>query len=78
MRVAHDAVLMALGLKRSQFQFGHGNEHSVGETQYLVDSYHCSRYNTSTGRLTAQMFRAVVARACELAGLPVRASVSRP
>ena len=68
-RVAHDAVLMALGLKRSQFQFGHGNEHSLGEAKYLVDSYHCSRYNTSTKVLTVPMFKKVVTRACELAGL---------
>jgi uracil-DNA glycosylase family 4 len=68
-RVAHDAVLIALGLKRSQFQFGHGNEHAVSETQYLVDSYHCSRYNTSTKVLTVPMFKKVVTRACKLAGL---------
>jgi uracil-DNA glycosylase family 4 len=68
-RVAHDAVLIALGLRRSQFPFGHGNEHALGEAKYLVDSYHCSRYNTSTRVLTAPMFKKVVARACELAGL---------
>jgi len=68
-RVAHDAVLMALGLKRSQFAFGHGNEHSLGEARILVDSYHCSRYNTSTKVLTEPMFKKVVKRACELAGL---------
>jgi uracil-DNA glycosylase family 4 len=68
-RVAHDAVLIAHGLKRSQFPFGHGSEHSLGATKYLVDSYHCSRYNTSTKVLTTPMFKKVVARACELAGL---------
>jgi uracil-DNA glycosylase family 4 len=68
-RVAHDAALMALGLKRSQFPFGHGNEHSVSENLYLVDSYHCSRYNTSTKVLTVPMFKKVVKRAAELAGL---------
>lgn len=68
-RVAHDAALMALDLKRSQYLFGHGREHALEGSRYLVDSYHCSRYNTSTGVLTAQMFRKVVARACELAGL---------
>jgi len=41
----------------------------------MLDSYHCSRYNTQTRRLTADMFRAVVARACELAGLPVPAAL---
>jgi len=68
-RIAHDGVLMAAGLKRSRFEFGHGREHSLDATRYLVDSYHCSRYNTSTKVLTGEMFRKVVARACELAGL---------
>jgi uracil-DNA glycosylase family 4 len=68
-RVGHDAFLMASGLKRSQFPFGHGREHRLDETRHLIDSYHCSRYNTSTGVLTAPMFRKVVARACELSGL---------
>jgi len=68
-RVAHDAVLMAEGLKRSQFEFGHGNEHALGQARYLVDSYHCSRYNTQTRVLTPSMFKTVVARACELAEL---------
>jgi uracil-DNA glycosylase family 4 len=68
-RVGHDAFLMALGLKRSQYPFGHGREHRLDETRYLIDSYHCSRYNTSTGVLTEPMFRKVVARARELSGL---------
>jgi uracil-DNA glycosylase family 4 len=68
-RVGHDAFLMASGLKRSQFPFGHGAEHRLDETRCLIDSYHCSRYNTSTGVLTEPMFRKVVARACELAGI---------
>jgi uracil-DNA glycosylase len=68
-RVAHDAVLIALGRKRSELPFGHGKEHPLGDGKYLIDSYHCSRYNTSTGVLTGPMFKKVVARACELAGL---------
>ena len=68
-RVGHDAFLTASGLKRSRFPFGHGHEHRLDETRYLIDSYHCSRYNTSTGVLTEPMFRKVVARARELAGL---------
>jgi uracil-DNA glycosylase family 4 len=67
-RLAHDAFLRAAGLKRSQFPFGHGREHRLGQTRTLLDSYHCSRYNTSTGVLTESMFVRVVARACELAG----------
>jgi uracil-DNA glycosylase len=68
-RVAHDGVLLAEGLKRSQFAFGHGKEHALDATRVLVDSYHCSRYNTSTRVLTPEMFKKVMARACELAGL---------
>jgi uracil-DNA glycosylase len=60
---------MALGLKRSQFAFGHGNEHSLTDGRVLIDSYHCSRYNTSTKVLTEPMFKKVVKRACEVAGL---------
>jgi uracil-DNA glycosylase family 4 len=68
-RVAHDAVLMAHGLPRARYPFGHGREHELPAAPRLLDSYHCSRYNTSTRRLTAVMFREVVARACTLAGL---------
>jgi uracil-DNA glycosylase family 4 len=73
-RIAHDAVLLARGLKRSRYAFGHGREHALDEARWLIDSYHCSRYNTQTRRLTAPMFHAVVARACELAGLPAQGS----
>src|SRR5882672_9048617 len=68
-RIAHDGVLLAEGLKRSQFPFGHGREHALDETRRLVDSYHCSRYNTSTRVLTPEMVKKVMARACELAGI---------
>jgi uracil-DNA glycosylase family 4 len=64
-RIAHDAVLMALGQKRSAFSFGHGLEHRIAGRQ-LIDSYHCSRYNTQTRRLTPEMFRNVMSRAVEL------------
>ena len=67
-RIAHDALLLAHGLTRARYAFGHGREHALDGTRWLVDSYHCSRYNTQTRRLTAAMFRAVVERACELAG----------
>ena len=68
-RVAHDAVLAANELPRSRFVFGHAREHALGEARHLIDSYHCSRYNTQTRRLTAAMFKAVLARARELAEL---------
>ena len=71
-RVAHEGVMLALGLRRSAYPFGHGREHELDGTRWLIDSYHCSRYNTATRRLTAPMFQAVVARACERAALPLR------
>ena len=71
-RVAHEALLLALGLRRSAYPFGHGREHALDAARWLIDSYHCSRYNTATRRLTAAMFQAVVARACERAALPGR------
>lgn len=67
-RVAHDAVLLAVGRKRTALPFGHGQEHRLDGTRYLVDSYHCSRYNTQTGVLTTAMFKQVMARVRELAG----------
>jgi len=67
--VAHEAALLALGLPRAAHPFGHGREHALDATRWLIDSYHCSRYNTATRRLTAEMFEAVVARACERAAL---------
>jgi len=67
--VAHEAVLMATGQKRSAAKFAHGAEHALPGGQHLVDSYHCSRYNTQTRRLTAEMFQKVLKRAAGLAGL---------
>ena len=61
-KIAHDAVLMALGLKASAYRFAHGAMHALPGGQRLYDSYHCSRYNTQTRRLTPDMFRAVFAR----------------
>jgi uracil-DNA glycosylase family 4 len=66
-RIAHDAFLSAMDLKRSKFTFGHAAEHPLGQTRHLIDSYHCSRYNTQTRRLTPEMFKAVLSRACKLA-----------
>lgn len=68
-RIAHEAFLRASGLKPGAFPFGHAREHVLQDGRTLLDSYHCSRYNTSTRRLTAAMFAAVVARACEVAGV---------
>jgi len=68
-RIAHDAVLRAWHVKPSAFVFGHGNEHRAHDSIALVDSYHCSRYNTNTGRLTTEMFEGVLTHAKTLAGL---------
>jgi uracil-DNA glycosylase family 4 len=64
--VAHNAVLRALDLRQSAYRFGHGAEHRLPDGRLLLDSYHCSRYNTQTGRLTRGMFRSVLARARDL------------
>ena len=57
--IAHQAVLAALGLRRGRFPFGHGRLHPLPDGTLLADSYHCSRYNTSTRKLTIEMFEAV-------------------
>jgi len=67
--IAHDAVLRALKLARKPYPFGHGNRHELPSGQVLVDSYHCSRYNTNTGVLTGAMFEKAMgaAKAASLA-----------
>ncbi len=64
--IAHRAIIKALGLRQANHAFGHAAEHALPNGIRLLDSYHCSRYNTNTGRLTNEMFRAVFARAREL------------
>lgn len=59
--VAHDAVLRARGLRKSRFPFRHGAVHRLEDGPVLADSYHVSRYNTNTGRLTEAMFKQAVA-----------------
>jgi uracil-DNA glycosylase len=58
-RIAHDSTVAALLLRRSACPFAHGARHDVRPDLALYDSFHCSRYNTNTGRLTRQMFRDV-------------------
>ncbi len=61
-RIAHDSVLRAEGLRLTAAPFAHGARHDLGPGRpVLFDSYHCSRYNTNTGVLTAEMFREVIA-----------------
>jgi uracil-DNA glycosylase family 4 len=63
--VAHKAVIKALGLKQAEYAFGHMHEYRL-KRGALIDSYHCSRYNTQTKRLTMPMFEAVFERAKKL------------
>lgn len=62
-RIAHDQVLRALGLRIASYKFAHGADHELPGERTLVDSYHCSRYNTNTRRLTPEMFHEAMARA---------------
>lgn len=62
-RLAHDNLLSALGEKRSAYPFGHAAVHALENLPTLIDSYHCSRYNTNTRVLTVEMFEAVFALA---------------
>lgn len=58
-RVAHESTLAALGYRRSHYPFAHGKRHDLPSHAPLFDSFHCSRYNTNTGRLTPKMFQDV-------------------
>jgi len=60
--VAHNAVLRASALRAAAYRFAHGAEHNLPNGQHLIDSYHCSRYNTQTRRLTEDMFRDIFTR----------------
>jgi uracil-DNA glycosylase family 4 len=64
--IAHDSVLRAHGMKPTQAKFAHGAEAELPNGRTLISSYHCSRYNTQTRRLTAEMFETVMARAMAL------------
>ena len=64
--IAHRAIVKAVAGRQANFKFGHAAEHEVEGRFLILDSYHCSRYNTNTGRLTVEMFHNVFARAREL------------
>jgi len=65
--IAHESVLRAYGLKPSASKFAHGAETQLPSGAVMVSSYHCSRYNTQTRRLTSEMFETVMQRAKEIA-----------
>ena len=65
-QIAHRAIVKGFGMTQKMAAFGHGAEHVLPRDRRLLDSYHCSRYNTQTRRLTEAMFRDVIARAREL------------
>ena len=65
-KIAHDQVIRALGLRVAAYKFAHEAVHDLPGGLQLVDSYHCSRYNTNTRRLTPAMFESVMRRARDL------------
>ncbi|HEY0111633.1 MAG TPA: uracil-DNA glycosylase [Allosphingosinicella sp.] len=65
-QIAHGAAVRSASGKLSQFKFGHLAEHRLPDGRLLIDSYHCSRYNQNTNRLTREMFEQVFERALEL------------
>ena len=65
-QIAHQSVVKVLGGRLPKARFAHLAEHRMPDGRMLIDSYHCSRYNQNTGRLTTEMFEAVFARALEL------------
>jgi len=71
-KVAHDSIIRLSGERLADHKFTHGALHHLPDGRTLIDSYHCSRYNVNTGRLTAAMFEAVFEQAVYLS------SVSRP
>ena len=75
-RVAHDATMLALGLRGATYPFAHAAHHELPGGRVLFDSYHCSRYNTNTGRLTTAMFRAVFDAVAQRLGRAPRAQAA--
>lgn len=65
-KIGHDSCLKALGLKPRDYPFKHNALYTLASGLKLISSYHCSRYNTQTGRLTEEMFRDVFRQATNL------------
>ena len=70
--IAHRAIIKAIGGRQADYKFAHAAEHRIDERLLMLDSYHCSRYNTNTRRLTTPMFRQVFARAREILDQPAK------
>ena len=68
-RIGHQSALKALGLREKDYPFSHGGKHQLPNGVTLISSYHCSRYNTQTNRLTTAMFHDVFHEAVAAAGL---------
>lgn len=64
--IAHNATIKAMRLKQKDHPFGHGRLHALAGGRWLLDSYHCSRYNTQTGRLTEKMFHEIFVKVHEI------------
>lgn len=71
-KIAHDSIIRLSGARLSDHKFAHGALHNLPNGRTLIDSYHCSRYNVNTGRLTAEMFEDVFKQAIYMS------STSRP
>jgi uracil-DNA glycosylase family 4 len=69
-RVAHIAIVKEFGARQADFRFGHANVHMLPGNTTLVDSYHCSQYNTATRRLTPAMLERALRRAAHLTRQP--------
>jgi uracil-DNA glycosylase family 4 len=70
-KVAHDAVLRALDVKLKQYPFRHGAQYRLTNGSWLIDSYHCSRYNTQTRRLTGEMFTEIFKKILEIYNISI-------
>ena len=77
-RIAHESVLAAFALRASAWPFAHAAMHVLPNGLTLADSYHCSRQNTNTGRLTPEMFRSVFIAVRERLAAPVTQPIARP
>lgn len=65
-KIAHDSVIRMTGAKLADHKFAHGAKHKLPDGRVLIDSYHCSRYNVNTKRLTAEMFEKVFEQALDV------------